>query len=181
MDTRNQRQVVTNIDFDHSLSIESLCLSRLVRARSVPSGANIVPEARLVITGLWKEQVEEVGRYLESRLAVPVTVRSFSDEDSLYTNLTRFSEIDAAWAQQTFPGRLPVNSHPWSEILTFLPGRAWRIRGPAGAGRGVAPRLRAALLGMHELAGQTLLANRRRSFRCSRTVRHRINTCRSLR
>lgn len=40
---------------------------------------------------------EDVGRYLESQLSVPVKVRSFAAEDQLYNWLVRFREVDVAW------------------------------------------------------------------------------------
>ncbi len=109
-----------------------------------------------------KEQGEELGRYLESRLAVPVTVRSFADQDLLYSNLIRFSEIDAAWLSKPFLAGVPAGQ--FSPMVRNLDSPAGRAPGEFVARQGLdvvlRQRLTAALLAMHESpVGRTLLAN----------------------
>ncbi len=113
----------------------------------------------LVVT---EEQAEELGRYLENRLAVPVKVRSFADEAQLYNHLTRLSEVDVAWLGKRFLDG--VSTGQFSPMARNLEPAAGHAPGEFVARPGLDgllyQQLSEALLNMHESrAGQKLLAN----------------------
>ncbi|MDG5467956.1 TolC family protein [Deltaproteobacteria bacterium IMCC39524] len=104
---------------------------------------------------------EKIGRYLQAQLSVPIKMRSFDTEAQLYSWLTRFREVDAAWLSKTFLDKLPVgevfrlaqSSSPSSALpygeLAAHPGADGELR----------KRIGAALLGMERTsAGRELLA-----------------------
>jgi LPS-assembly protein len=106
-------------------------------------------------------QGEEVGRYLESRLSIPVKVRSFASEDQLYKWLVHSREVDVAWLSKSSLAELPAgqlyslaeNRDPSSGLL---PGEIV-VRPEMNAD--LRQQLRAAFLNMHDSSpGQALLA-----------------------
>ncbi len=54
------------------------------------------------------ELIEELGRYFNDQLSLPIRVRSFATEDQLYLWLTRYKEIDVAWLSDKFLDEVPA-------------------------------------------------------------------------
>ncbi len=107
------------------------------------------------------QQGDEIGRYLESQLSVPVKVRSFATADQLYNLLTRFREVDVAWFSQSHLAGWSVDEfYPLAENRDPSSGL---LRGKIVARQGMnadlLQQLRTAFLSMHESpSGQVLLS-----------------------
>ncbi len=106
-------------------------------------------------------QGEEVGRYLESRLSIPVKVRSFASADQLYKWLVHIREVDVAWLSKSSlaerpAGQLDSLAEDRDHSSGLLPGE---IVVRPGMNADLRQQLRAAFLNMHESSsGQDLLA-----------------------
>lgn len=107
------------------------------------------------------EQGEEVGRYLENQLSIPVKVRSFTAEDQLYIWLTHFREVDVAWLSTDFLNKLPAGKlFALAANRDHSPGL---LRGEIVARQGMNTvlhqQMRSTFLSMHESsAGRVLLS-----------------------
>ncbi|MDH3454030.1 MAG: hypothetical protein OEL80_02710, partial [Desulfuromonadales bacterium] len=104
---------------------------------------------------------EEIGRYLEGQLSMPVKVRSFAAEAQLYNWLSNFHEVDAAWLSDDFLGGVPAGQlYSVARNLDDSPGL---LHGEVVARQGLNPavleQVRLAFLKMHEsAAGKVLLS-----------------------
>ena len=107
------------------------------------------------------EMGEEIGRYLEGQLSMPITVRSFAAEDQLYKWLVLFYEVDAAWLSDDFLGGVPAGQ--LSLLARNLGHSPGPLHGEIVARQGLHPvllqQMRDAFLKMHESpAGKVLLS-----------------------
>ncbi|RLB62628.1 MAG: hypothetical protein DRH08_12170, partial [Deltaproteobacteria bacterium] len=107
------------------------------------------------------EQGEEIGRYLESQLSIPVKARSFASEEQLYNWLTRFSEVDVAWLSNGSLAGLPAGKL-YALAETREPSSGL-LRGEIVVRQGMnsvlRQQLRTAFLSMHENStGERLLS-----------------------
>jgi len=104
---------------------------------------------------------EELGRYLNGQLSIPVKVRSFATEEQLYLWLTRFHEVDVAWLSENFLDEIPAGQlYSLARSQDPSPGL---LRGKVvvwqGANAVLRQQLRAAFLDMHDSpAGRVLLS-----------------------
>jgi LPS-assembly protein len=104
---------------------------------------------------------DQLARYLEEHLSLPVKVRSFSDEQQLYSWITRYGEVDIAWLS-----RQHLSGVPSGEVIVLVrnldhsPGP---LQGGMVVRQGLSPALRqqlsTAFLDMNRSPkGRTLLA-----------------------
>ncbi len=104
---------------------------------------------------------EELGRYLNGQLSIPVKVRSFATEEQLYLWLTRFHEVDVAWLSENILDEIPAGQlYSLARSQDPSPGL---LRGEVVVWQGVnavlRQQLRAAFLDMHDSpAGRVLLS-----------------------
>ncbi len=115
--------------------------------------------------GVSSRQVDQLGSYLEKRLAMPIKVRSFANEDQLYVWLTRYREVDIAWLSQEMLATVPSGQlYPLASAMTgnteadgMLPRGTIVARHDLDVA--LMQQAQAALVRMHETAeGESLLA-----------------------
>ena len=139
------------------LSKSALAMSGITTPQSVITLGFSVDGSGLIASSA---QGDEIGRYLESQLSMPVKVRSFAAEDQLYNWLTRFSEVDVAWLSQSSLTELSAGQYyPLAEDRDSSDLLRGKIVARQGLSATLRQHLRAAFLSMHESSsGQVLLS-----------------------